>query len=84
MKKRKISAETKLSLLRRHLLDHEPAYRLAQEAGVDASTFHRWQRRFLLYSLRHGEDAFRRRHYVGISDATIDLNALLRKLSNTL
>ena len=80
----KISAETKLALLRRHFLYHEPAFKLAQEAGVDASTFHRWQKRFLTYSLQYGKDAFRPRSMHHRSDSLWELDSLLEKLSETL
>jgi transposase-like protein len=81
MGKRKISAETKLALLRRHLLDHEPAFRLAQEAGVDRSTLHRWQQRFLRYSFQYGQYAFAKRSTTDRNDPTYELNMLLEKLS---
>jgi hypothetical protein len=38
----------------RHLLEGEPAFKLAVEAGIDRCTFHRWQRRFLIFSRRYG------------------------------
>jgi transposase-like protein len=83
MRRPKISVETKLALLRRHLLDGEPAFKLAQEVGIDASTFHRWQRKFLRYSLEDGTAAFSRRHY-SRKGPTAELNAVLRKLSTLL
>lgn len=79
----RFTSEVKLALLRRHLLNHEPAYKLAQEAGVDRSTFHRWQRRFLRYSLREGAPAFKSRR-AGHHSEFDELRGLLSRLSRTL
>ena len=42
------------------------------------------QRRFLLFSFRYGEDAFRRRARYDRSDPLWEVDALLGKLSKTL
>jgi transposase-like protein len=84
MGKRKFTPEFKLALVKRHLVGGEPAYKLAAEAGIDKSSFHRWQRRFLLFSFRYGEDAFRRRARYDRSNPLWELDALLGKLLKAL
>ena len=84
MPKPKLTPEAKLALVKRHLLGGEPAFKLAAEAGIDKSSFHRWQRRFLLFSFRYGEDAFRRRARYDRADPLWEIDALLGKLSKTL
>ena len=84
MPKSMFSPEFKLALVKRHLIGGEPAFRLAVEAGIDRCTFHRWQRRFLMFSFRYGEDAFRRRARYDRADPMWELDALLGKLSKTL
>jgi hypothetical protein len=84
MSRPKFTPEFKLALVKRHLLGGEPAFKLAVEAGIDKCTFHRWQRRFLLFSFRYGEDAFRHRARYDRSDPLWEVDALLGKLSKTL
>jgi transposase len=40
------SAEEKVAILRRHLLDHEPISKLCDELGLQPTVFYRWQKEF--------------------------------------
>jgi transposase-like protein len=43
---RHFTAEEKLAVLRRHLLDRVPIFNLCQELGLPKAVFYRWQREF--------------------------------------
>ena len=40
------SAEEKVAILRRHLLDQEPISKLCDELGLQPTVFYRWQKEF--------------------------------------
>ncbi len=40
------SAEQKVAVLRRHLLDQEPISKLCDELGLQPTVFYRWQKEF--------------------------------------
>ena len=40
------SAEEKVAILRRHLLDQEPISQLCDELGLQPTVFYRWQKEF--------------------------------------
>ena len=40
------SAEQKVAILRRHLLDQEPISKLCDEMGLQPTVFYRWQKEF--------------------------------------
>ncbi len=40
------TAEEKVAILRRHLLEHEPISKLCDEAGLQPAMFYRWQKEF--------------------------------------
>ncbi len=40
------TAEEKVVILRRHLLEHEPVSKLCDEAGLQPAMFYRWQKEF--------------------------------------
>lgn len=40
------TAEEKVAILRRHLLEHEPISKLCDEAGLQPTMFYRWQKEF--------------------------------------
>ena len=57
MRRRKnYSAEEKVRLLRRHLLDHVAVLDLCDELGLQPTVFYRWQKEFF----EHGTAAFER------------------------
>lgn len=51
------SAEEKVAILRRHLVDKEPISKLCDEVGLKPSMFYRWQREFF----ENGAAAFERK-----------------------
>ena len=50
------TAEEKVSILRRHLLEHVPVSKLCDELGLQPTVFYRWQKEFF----ENGGAAFRR------------------------
>jgi transposase-like protein len=40
------TAEEKVAILRRHLLEHEPVSKLCDEAGLQPTVLYRWQKEF--------------------------------------
>ena len=40
------SPEEKVTILRRHLLEHEPISKLCDELGLQPTVFYRWQKEF--------------------------------------
>ena len=44
--RKRYSAEEKVAILRRHLLDKEPLSKLCDEVGLQPSMFYRWQKEF--------------------------------------
>ena len=42
--RRKFSAEQKVAILRRHLLDHVPVSDVCDECGINPNLFYRWQK----------------------------------------
>ncbi len=40
------TAEEKVAILRRHLLDHEPISQVCDELGLQPTVFYRWQKEF--------------------------------------
>ena len=50
------TAEEKVSILRRHLLEHEPISNLCDELGLSPAVFYRWQKEFF----ENGATAFQR------------------------
>ena len=57
-KRRKHSAEEKVRILRRHLVEKVPVSGLCDEYGLHPTVFHRWQKAFF----EIGTAAFERRH----------------------
>src|SRR3972149_3969359 len=55
--RRRFTAEEKVSIVRRHLLDKEPISELCDEHGLNPTVFYRWQKEFF----EKGEAAFERR-----------------------
>ena len=51
------SGEEKVSILRRHLLEHVPVSDLCDELGLAQTVFYRWQKEFF----EHGAAAFERK-----------------------
>lgn len=51
------SGEEKVSILRRHLLEHVPVSDLCDELGLAPTVFYRWQKEFF----EHGAAAFERK-----------------------
>ncbi len=57
MRRRKnYTAEEKVRILRRHLMDHVPVSDLCDEIGLQPTVFYRWQKEFF----EHGGAAFER------------------------
>jgi transposase len=56
-KRRSFSAEEKVSILRRHLVDKVPVSNLCDEYGLNPTVFYRWQKEFF----ENGAAAFERR-----------------------
>lgn len=50
------TAEEKVAILRRHLLEHEPISKLCDEHGLQPTMFYRWQKEFF----ENGAAAFQR------------------------
>jgi transposase len=50
------TAEEKVAILRRHLLEHEPVSKVCDESGIKATMFYRWQQDFF----ENGAAAFQR------------------------
>jgi len=50
------TAEEKVAILRRHLLDKVPISDLCEESGLQPTVFYRWQKEFF----ENGASAFRR------------------------
>ena len=48
------TAEEKVAILRRHLLEQEPISKLCDEVGLQPTIFYRWQKEFF----EHGAAAF--------------------------
>ena len=44
--KREYTAEEKVAILRRHLLEQEPVSKLCDELGLQPTVFYRWQKEF--------------------------------------
>lgn len=44
--RKRYSAEEKVAILRRHLVDKEPISKLCDEVGLKPSMFYRWQKEF--------------------------------------
>jgi len=55
--RRRFSAEEKVAILRRHLVEGVPVSDLCDEHGLSPSLFYRWQKEFF----EHGAAAFARR-----------------------
>jgi transposase-like protein len=55
-KRRKFSAEEKVRILRRHLIDKIPVSDLCDEKGIHPTLFYKWQKEFF----EHGAAAFER------------------------
>ena len=55
-KRRKFTAEEKVAILRRHLLEQDPVSKVCDESGVNPAQFYRWQQEFF----EHGAAAFER------------------------
>ena len=55
--RRAFTAEEKVSILRRHLLEKEPVSKLCDEHGLNPTVFYRWQKEFF----ENGAAAFERR-----------------------
>jgi transposase-like protein len=55
-KRRKFTAEEKVGILRRHLLEQEPISKVCDESGIHPTQFYRWQQEFF----EHGTAAFER------------------------
>jgi len=51
------SPQEKVSILRRHLLDHAPVSDLCDELGLAPTVFYRWQKEFF----EHGAAAFEKK-----------------------
>jgi len=56
-KRRAFSAQEKVSILRRHLVDKVPVSNLCDEYGLNPTVFYRWQKEFF----ENGTAAFERR-----------------------
>jgi len=62
--RRKFSAEQKVAILRRHLLDQVPVSDVCEEYGLNPTVFYRWQK--VLFengaaAFEHGNDAHERK-----------------------
>ena len=59
MKKRRknYTAEEKVAILRRHLLEQEPVSKLCDELGLQPTVFYRWQKEFF----ENGAAAFQKK-----------------------
>jgi transposase-like protein len=44
--RKQYTAEEKVAILRRHLLEQEPVSKLCDELGLQPTVFHRWQKKF--------------------------------------
>lgn len=44
--RKRYTAEEKVAVLRRHLLEHEPISKLCDEQGLQPAMFYRWQKEF--------------------------------------
>ena len=55
------TAEEKVAILRRHLLEQEPVSKLCDESGLQPTVFYRWQKEFF----ENGVAAFGPRHPSG-------------------
>ena len=60
-KRRTFSADEKVSILRRHLVDKVPVSNLRDEYGLNPTVFYRWQKEFF----ENGTAAFERRSAAG-------------------
>jgi transposase-like protein len=45
--RKQYTAEQKVAILRRHLVEQEPVSRLCDELGLQPTVFYRWQKEFL-------------------------------------
>ena len=55
--RKRLTAEEKVSILRRHFLEKVPVSTLCDEHGLNPTVFYRWQKEFF----EHGAAAFERR-----------------------
>jgi transposase-like protein len=55
--RRHYTAEEKVAILRRHLLEKEPISKLCEESGLQPTQFYRWQKEFF----ENGAAAFERK-----------------------
>jgi len=62
------TAEEKVAILRRHLLDKVPVSDLCEELGLQPTVFYRWQKEFF----ENGAAAFQSRERPGRQEAETD------------
>lgn len=82
-KRRHFTAEEKVSILRRHLLDKEPVSEICDELGLQPAVFYQWQKRLF----EHGAAAFKngRPKKVGSSERKVEgLEAKLQRKNEVL
>jgi len=64
VKRRSFSAEDKVRILRRHLIDKVPVSDLCDEQGLHPTLFYKWQKEFFengAVALERGKDSHQRR-----------------------
>jgi transposase-like protein len=77
-RRRRFSAQEKVAILRRHLVEKVPVSDLCDEHGLNPSLFYRWQKEFF----EHGAAAFERRKGAEKRRLEERLEALQTKLSH--
>lgn len=84
MKKRKrVEAEEKVAILRRHLLEKEPVSKLCGAYGIQPTVFYRWQKEFF----ENGASAFEKsnaKHDQKMKERIEALEAKVRKKNEVL
>jgi transposase-like protein len=82
-KNKKYSAEQKVSIIRKHLLEKEPISKLCDDYGIQPTVFYRWQKELF----ENGTSAFEKsasRHEQKMKDRIETLQAKLRKKDEVL
>lgn len=77
-KRRKFSAEEKVRILRRHLVDKAPVSDLCDELGLHPTLFYKWQKEFF----ENGAAAFERKNDAKDRRLERENAALKAKLAN--
>ena len=72
------TAEEKVAILRRHLLDKEPVSKLCDELGLQPTVFYRWQKEFF----ENGAAAFQTKGRTAIRRPSRNASSIWRRRSS--